>query len=96
LLTIGIIPLTQGSYRALSDRSSRWKESGIIPIDCFAAHGRSIRQDFNDIFETVDEYLDKAFNYLRDAQHDYAIPMWYKQPKACRNMVRKRSASRIL
>lgn len=81
LANLGVIPLTQAAYRALSDHTSRWRESDIIPIDCFEDHVRDVIQDFNDTFETLDKYIDRGINHLRNAANNYTIPKWYGQPK---------------
>jgi hypothetical protein len=79
LVDLGVIPKT--AYHALSDHTSRWRENGKLPIDCFADRTRGIIQDFDDEYLEVGEYIDIGLDYLRNTQNDYAIPRWYKQPK---------------
>lgn len=79
LVDLGVIPKT--AYHALSDHTSRWRENGTLSIDCFEDRTRRVIQDFDDEYLTVEQYIDIGFDYLRNAQHDYAIPRWHKQPK---------------
>jgi hypothetical protein len=67
-------------HNALSNHTARWREDGILPIDCFADRTRDVIKDFDDNYETIEAYTDKAFYYLKNAHQNYSIPRWYKQP----------------
>ena len=81
LATIKIIPFTQKAYHALSSQTVIWRENDKLPIDCFVDRTRGFDKDFDDVYETLDQYLNRAFDYLKDAHQDYTVPRWYKQPK---------------
>jgi hypothetical protein len=78
LVDLRIIPKT--AYHALSEHTSRWRESGILPIDCFADHIRNVIQDFDDDYETIEEFIERVIDYLRNTKDYYTIPRWHQQP----------------
>ena len=80
LLNLGILPKTEAAYHALSDHTSRWRENGTLPRDCFADHTRDIIQDFDDDYEVFEDYVEHGIRYLHLAKSKYAIPRWHKQP----------------
>ena len=77
-----VIPKTEAAYHALSDHTSRWRENGKLPRDCFADHTRGIIQDFNDEYEIAEQYVDRGIRHLSLAKHNYkkTVPRWYGQP----------------
>jgi hypothetical protein len=74
LYSLMVIPNTQSSYTTLSDRTARARESGILPIDCFAGDTRRVIGEFPDDFEyqEPEEYIDNLIDALKD------IPAYYK------------------
>ena len=93
LVDLGILPKTEANYKALNKVTVRWRERGLIPIDAFADYTRSIIKNFDDIYEPPEDYVERFFRYLREAdirktdeedfdfKHDgYNVPLWYKQP----------------
>ena len=51
LYSLKVIPNTRSSYVSLSDNTARARESGILPIDCFADDTRQVIGDFPNDFE---------------------------------------------
>ena len=43
-------------------------------MNCFTDSSRNIIEDFNDIFVTLDSYLDIGIDHLRNASTDYHMP----------------------
>jgi hypothetical protein len=80
LVELGVIPKTEAAYHALSNHTARWREDGTLPIDCFADHTRDVIKDFDDDYESIEDYIDRPFFFLKDAHLSYSIPRWYKQP----------------
>jgi hypothetical protein len=48
-----------------------------------ADQSRRVVQDFNDTYQSPEQYLDRAIMYLQDAPNDYrySIPRWHEQPE---------------
>jgi hypothetical protein len=92
LVDLGILPKTEENYKQLNKVSVRWRESGLIPIDSFADRTRSIIKDFDDIYETSEQYIKRHLEELEYADireddedefdfshYGYNVPLWYKQ-----------------
>jgi hypothetical protein len=82
LVSLRVIPNLQPQYQYLSHFTARARENGELPIDCFADQSRRIIQDFNDTYETMEEYIGRGISHLENATHDYVkgIPRWHGQP----------------
>jgi len=80
LVDLGILPKTESVYHSLSYQTSRWRENDILPIDCFADNTRGVI-DIDDMYETIEDYLQRGISYLENAYDYYNIPRWYEQPK---------------
>lgn len=52
-----------------------------MSIDCFVDQSRRVVEDFDDIYETPQDYVDRLAGYLEDAPYEYKIPRWHKQPQ---------------
>lgn len=83
LVSRGVIPNDQKKYQYLSEFTARARENGEVPINCFADQSRRVVQDFNDTYQSPEQYLDRAIMYLQDAPNDYrySIPRWHEQPE---------------
>lgn len=82
LVSLEVIPNSQSYYKTLSEFTARARRGGILPIDCFADNSRGIIQDFDDRYQTLDQYISRGINHLRNAQSYYfeTIPRWTNQP----------------
>lgn len=82
LVSLEVIPNSQSYYKTLSEFTARARRGGILPIDCFADNSRGVVQDFDDRYQTLDQYISKGINYLKNAQVSYlvTIPRWTNQP----------------
>jgi hypothetical protein len=70
-----LIGNTKSDYGTLSQRTVDARMNGIIPIDCFVDEVRDTF-DINgykddDEFQSVEDYIRQAIEYLRDAPDDY-------------------------
>jgi hypothetical protein len=79
LVDLGILPKTEANYSALNKASVRWREHHLIDFDSFADHTRSIVKNFDDEYESHEDYVNWGINYLKYAKLNYKIPLWYKQ-----------------
>jgi hypothetical protein len=65
-------------------KTGEWEPNpAALPIDAFADDTRAIIGNYADeVFKTVDEYLEPARDRLANAEDQYAdsVPRWYKQP----------------
>jgi hypothetical protein len=80
LVDLGVLPKTEANYSALNKVSVRWRESGLISIDSFADSTRSIVKNFDDVYETLQDYVHRGTSHLEYADENYQVPLWYKQP----------------
>ena len=60
LVTLGILPKTEDAYGSLSYQTARWRENDTLPIDCFADQSRSSIKDFDDVYETIEDYVQRG------------------------------------
>jgi hypothetical protein len=65
LVSLGVMPNNQAKYQYLSEFTARARENGELPIDCFADRSRRVVQDFNDIYQSPGQYIDKIIQYYR-------------------------------
>jgi hypothetical protein len=81
LVSIGL-PNTKSYYQSLSAHTVDWREDRIIPIDCFMDESRHVVEDFDDVYESPEDYIDRHIQNLEDAPVDYKdlIPRWHNQP----------------
>ena len=47
--TLDWFPNTRSYYSSLSDKTARWRESRLLPINCFVDQSRHVVEDFDDI-----------------------------------------------
>jgi hypothetical protein len=83
LVSRGVIPNDQEKYQYLSHFTARAREGDELPINCFADQSRMVIQDFNDIYQSPEQYVERGIKYLKNAAFQYhdAIPRWHKQPE---------------
>lgn len=58
LVSFRVIPNLQPQYQYLSHFTARARENGELPMDCFADKSRRIIQDFDDTYETIEDYIE--------------------------------------
>lgn len=82
LVSLGILPNTKSYYVSLSAHTVVWRENHVIPIDCFLDESRHVIEDFDDEYESPQEYIDRLTEDLKNAALEYPgiIPRWHKQP----------------
>jgi hypothetical protein len=95
LFAKGVIGNTKSDYNSLSEQTKNARMNGIIPIDCFVDEVRDTF-DINGYkddreFESVDDYIDFAINYLRNVPDEYveSLPKWYKQKNYVEDWIEK-------
>ena len=95
LYSLRIIPNTKSAYQSLSRITARAREDGQLPIDCFADQSRQIIQDFNDLYESPEDYVELGILHLANASNKYheTIPRWYGQPEYVEVWIEKDAAS---
>lgn len=79
LVDLGILAKTEANYSALNKAAVRWREHGLVPISCFADNTRRIVKDFDDEFESPEDYIWRGIHHLENAHRNYRPPRWYKQ-----------------
>jgi hypothetical protein len=73
-------PNTETYYKSLSHHTARWRENGLLEMDCFVDQSRHVEEDFDDVYECPQEYVDRLIRYLENAPTEYRIPRWHNQP----------------
>lgn len=81
LFSLHVIPNTENYYKSLSKYTARWRESGELYIDCFIDQSRHVVEDFDDVYESPQEFLSRRARHLEDAPLVYrsTIPRWHNQ-----------------
>jgi hypothetical protein len=82
LVSLRVIHNLQPQYQYLSHFTARARENGELAINCFADQSRRIIQEFDDEYETMEDYVKKGIYHLENAASNYtnALPRWYGQP----------------
>lgn len=95
LYSLGIIPNTKSAYQSLSRITAREREDGQLPVDCFADQSRQVIQDFDDVYESPEDYIERAISHLANASNKYheTIPRWNGQPEYVEVWIEKDASS---
>jgi hypothetical protein len=95
LYSLGIIPNTKSAYQSLSRITARAREDGQLPVDCFADQSRQVIQDFDDVYESPEDYIERAISHLANASNKYheTIPRWNGQPEYVEVWIEKDASS---
>jgi hypothetical protein len=96
LVAIGIIPNIQEVYKGLSSHTARWRESGVLPKDCFTDDTRAEFKDFNDKYRPIADYIELGAAFLNTAKYTYEIPRWHKQPNHVEIWLEKDASKRTV
>jgi hypothetical protein len=95
LVSRGVIPNSQEKYQYLSHFTARAREGGELPMNCFADQSRRIIQDFSDVYQLPEQYIELGIEHLRNAAHAYhnTIPRWHNQPEYVEVWIEKEALS---
>jgi len=74
-----VIPNTENAYKRLSKVLVKERKEGRIPWDAIADKVRLVVTNFDDRYETPEEYIQHGINFLKNAHDSYTIPRWYNQ-----------------
>jgi hypothetical protein len=82
LYSRGLFPNTPSCYNSLDRATVEARWDGRLPINCFADNARQVIDDFNEKYETIDEYLQRPIDFIINAPQGYvnSIPRWHNQP----------------
>lgn len=83
----------------LSSYTTTWREevdknrNEILPLNCFVDDSRYVIEDFDDEYETPQEYVDRLTKDLENAAYDYpdTIWRWHNQPHYVEAWVEKKA-----
>lgn len=76
LVSLQVISNTKNSYKRLSTVLVKEHKEGNIEWDAIADEGR---RNFNDVYESPEQYIQRGINHIKNADLQYKIPRWYKQ-----------------
>jgi hypothetical protein len=57
LVDLGMLAKTEANYGALNKAVVRWREKGLVTINCFADNTRRIVKEFDDEYESPENYI---------------------------------------
>jgi hypothetical protein len=79
LVSLQVIPNTKNSYKRLSKVLVKERKEGNIEWDAIADEGRLVICNFNDVYESPEQYIQRGINHVKNADSHYKVPRWYKQ-----------------
>ncbi len=79
LVSLQVIPNTKNSYKQLSKVLVKERKEGNIEWDAIADEGRLVLCNFNDVYESPEQYIQRGINHIKNADSRYKVPRWYKQ-----------------
>jgi hypothetical protein len=79
LVSLQVIPNTKNSYKRLSKVLVKERKEGNIEWDAIADEGRLVICDFNDIYESPEQYIQRGINHIKNADSRYKVPRWHNQ-----------------
>lgn len=80
LVSLEVIPNTKQAYKQLSSVCVNARKSGKIPWNSIADEGRLVLADFEEEYQTPEQYVQLHIDLLKEASQNYVVPRWYKQP----------------
>jgi hypothetical protein len=79
LVSLQVIPNTTSFYKRLSNRLVKERKEGSIPWDAIADEGRLVLCNFDDAYESPEQYIQRGINHLKNANFRYKVPRWHNQ-----------------
>jgi hypothetical protein len=79
LVSVRVIPNTKNSYKRLSKVLVKERKEGIIEWDAIADEGRLVVCNFDDVYESPQEYIKRGIDYIKNADSEYKVPRWHNQ-----------------
>jgi hypothetical protein len=80
LVSLEVIPNTNQAYKQLSSACVNARKKGKIPWNSIADEGRLVLADFEEEYQTPEQYVQSHIDLLKEASQNYIVPRWYKQP----------------
>jgi hypothetical protein len=72
--------ISKGDYASMGKALTRARKKGTISKTAFADKSRRIIKNFDDEYETLDEFVQRHINYVQNPLDYYTIPRWHNQP----------------
>jgi hypothetical protein len=79
LVSLQVIPNTKNSYKRLSKVLVKERKEGDIEWDAIADEGRLVVCNFNDVYESPEQYIQRGINHIKNADSHYKVPRWHNQ-----------------
>jgi hypothetical protein len=79
LVSLQVIPNTKNSYKRLTKVLVKERKEGNIEWDAIADEGRLVVCNFNDVYESPQEYIQRGINHVKNAHSKYKVPRWHNQ-----------------
>jgi hypothetical protein len=79
LVSLNVFENLPARYNYLSTFTTRLRESGELPMDCFVDDVRYVT-NVADRYLTTEQYLQRGIELIKYAKDEYRIPRWRNQP----------------
>lgn len=79
LVSLEVIPNTKNSYKRLSKVLVKERKEDNIEWDAIADEGRLVVCNFNDVYETPEDYINRGIAHIKNAALQYKVPRWTGQ-----------------
>jgi hypothetical protein len=79
LVSLQVIPNTKNSYKRLSKVLVKERKEGNIEWDAIADEGRLVICNFDDTYESPEQYIQRGINHIKNADSQYKVPRWHNQ-----------------
>jgi len=80
LVSLEAIPNTNQAYKQLSSACVKARKKGKLPWNSITDEGRLILADFEEEYQTPEQYVQLHIDLLKEASQNYIVPRWHKQP----------------
>jgi hypothetical protein len=80
LVSLGIIPNTENSYKRLSAVTVELRKINKLSWDSISDESRLVLKNFDERYISPTKYVDEIITLVKDAHNQYKIPKWHNQP----------------
>jgi hypothetical protein len=79
LISLQVIPNTKNSYKRLSKVLVKERKEGDIEWDAIADEGRLVVCNFDDTYESPEQYVQRGIDHIKNADSQFKVPRWHNQ-----------------
>jgi hypothetical protein len=79
LVSLEVISNTKNLYKRLSKVLVKERKIGAIEWNAIADEGRLVLCNFDDAYESPEDYIKRGIAHIKNAHSQYKVPRWYGQ-----------------